>query len=168
MATSSTEMSISNGMHANSPPTVSAGRAGFGGSGLGSGLLSLALFSFNFKENIATLRARFIKLCLTRCFLAAMSSADTAAAEAACDVDDDDSTGLEGLPVSLLFTSGFKPTDGLVGSLAAPLGSLSEKRNRGGDQGGADLSKSESDELASLGMQSVLLQLDKPSPPPKI
>lgn len=152
-------MSISRGMQASSPPTDSGGRTGFGGSGLGSAFPSLALLSFSLSEKMATLLARFIKLCLTRCFLAARSSSDVAA------VEEDASSGLTGFAGST-FGSGFG--SGLNAGLGSCLGGglvsgSGENRNLDRDQGGADRSRSESDELASLGMQSVLRQPDNAS-----
>lgn len=71
-------VTFSIGIKDNSPPPHCGG--GKGAVGVTGGLLafscaSLARLSFNFNENIATERALFIKLCLTRVFLAANSSA---------------------------------------------------------------------------------------------
>lgn len=63
-------------MHDNSPPTQDCGcchRASRSAS-LAFTSASLARRSFSFRENIATERARFIRLCLTRVFLASRSS----------------------------------------------------------------------------------------------
>lgn len=71
-------LTFSIGMQLSSPPPHCGGGGGgaVGVTGLAAfSAASRALRSFNFSEKIATERARFIKLCFTRVFFAANSSA---------------------------------------------------------------------------------------------
>lgn len=220
LATSSTEMSFSIGMHESSPPTLSGLRpvhccevvADFGGLRAFASLdrASFARRSFNFNENIATLRALFNRLLLTRLFFAASSSA-------AVKVDDVDAeatlvSGTLGEDAfragsmwvrtkskvdragSTFVLTGSKDALGtifetspllifskvLAGALGRrtscepesppleppPLSGLKRNFERGCIQGGAERSKSESDEAASsfATMQSVLWRMEEVPP----
>jgi len=214
LATSSTEMSFSMGIHDSSPSTLSGLRpvhcceatVGLGGlSALASFVIaSLARRSFNFSEKMATLRARFKRLLFTLFFLAASSSA--AVRDTDVDAEAALTTGALGeggaFPWSTGDREGSKKVrvagskEALTGSKEAlgtnlvistplvifsrvlagalgrrtscdvasalpgpaPLSGLKRNLERGCIQGGAERSRSESDEAASslATMQSVL------------
>lgn len=136
------------GMHDNSPPPHCGG--GSGAVGVTAGFAaafsaSLARRSFNFNENIATERARFIKLCLTLVFFAASSSAALAAAVAAASSS--------WLDIVLLLSLRFTFTTGggggsMRGFAFVPEAPDAELRGSGG-QTGLLLNKSESELDAS-------------------